>query len=145
MVRMRCPACGRYFRPRPQVRSQTYCSAPDCQRERRRRRQKEKRRTDPDYRDNDLRCRRDWATSNPDYWKRYRDEHPGYTDRNRRQQQARNRKQREARIAKEDLARAVSGLPSGRYRIVRIEADGIANEDVSIVEITVLSTPCEDS
>jgi len=49
----RCKACGQDFRPRPQVPKQTYCSTPECQRERRRITQQMKRRDDPDYLGND--------------------------------------------------------------------------------------------
>ena len=141
----RCKACGRDFRPRPQVPKQTYCSTPECQRERRRSTQQKKRREDPDYLGNDSDYYKEWATKNPDYWKRYRESHPDYADRNRQMQQNRNQKQREARIAKVDVSGQAFSLPSGRYRLTPITADGIANEDAWIVEITVLSALCEDS
>ena len=52
-----CKACGTAFQPHPKVQNQTYCSSPECQRERRRRWQQKKRRDDADYRDNDVRAR----------------------------------------------------------------------------------------
>jgi len=138
----RCIACGEDFRPHPQVPLQTYCSAPECQRERRRRSQKKKRREDPDYRENDSRYNKDRAVLNPDYWKRYRENHPDYADRNRQMQQNRNQKQRDAKIAKVDVSLMIFALPSGRYRLTPVTADKIANEDSWIVEITALSAPC---
>lgn len=134
-----CRACGRPFIPRPQTPHQTYCSHPECQRERRRRWQQQKRRDDADYRDNDSRASKDWAAAHSDYWKRYRDDNPVYVERNRNLQQKRNRKLRGQRIANEDVFPPPSSPPSGRYRLVPLSADGIANGDVWIVEIAVLS------
>ena len=144
MEARRCAACGRRFRPRPQIPRQCYCSAPECQRERRRRWQQVKRHDDPDYLGNDSDYYNDWAAKNPDYWKRYRASHPDYADHNRQMQQIRNQKRREAKIAKVDASGLLSSLSSGRYRLTSISADGIAKEDAWIVEITVLSETYSD-
>ena len=133
-----CKACGTAFQPHPKVQNQTYCSSPECQRERRRRWQQKKRRDDADYRDNDVRARKAWATENPEYWKRYRDENPAYAQRNRNLQQLRNQNLRASVIANEDVSRPFNQLPAGRYRMVLIE-DGSANGDAWIVEIAVLA------
>ena len=82
-----CQACGHPFTPRSQNPNQKYCTNSECQRERRRRWQQQKRRDDADYRDNDARASKAWATENPEYWKRYRDENPAYAERNRNLQQ----------------------------------------------------------
>ena len=55
METRRCAACDKAFRPRSQVRDQTYCSALTCQRVRRRRWQRAKRQRDADYRENQAR------------------------------------------------------------------------------------------
>jgi hypothetical protein len=141
----RCKACGCLFHPRPQVPDQSYCPVPECQRERRRRWQQQKRQGDPHYRENDVDHYKAWAATNPDYWKRYRDSHPGYADRNRSLQQDRNRRQPAEVIANEGASTPVFSLPSGRYRIIPIMSEGIANEDAWIVEITVISSGCDDS
>ena len=133
-----CKACGTAFQPHPKVQNQTYCSSPECQRERRRLWQQKKRRDDADYRDNDVRARKAWATENPEYWKRYRDENPAYAQRNRNLQQQRNQNLRASVIANEDVSRPFNQLPAGRYRMVLIE-DGSANGDAWIVEIAVLA------
>ncbi len=133
-----CKACGTAFQPHPKVQNQTYCSSPECQRERRRRWQQKKRRDDADYRDNDVRARKAWATENPEYWKRYRDENPAYVQRNRNLQQQRNQNLRASVIANEDVSRPFNQLPAGRYRMVLID-DGSANGDAWIVEIAVLA------
>ena len=133
-----CDACGRSFTPRPQTPHQTYCTHPECQRERRRRWQQQKRQGDSDYRDNDLRNSKAWASENPLYWKQYRDENPNYVGRNRNLQQQRNQKQRSALIANEDVSNRLPPLPPGRYRIARILADGTIEGQTWIVEITPL-------
>ena len=133
-----CACCGNPFQPRPQIPTQEYCSSPECQRERRRRWQQQKRQGDSDYRDNDIRNSRTWASENPQYWKQYRDENPDYVGRNRNLQQQRNQKQRSALIANEDVSNPFSPLPSGRYRMARILADGTIGGQTWIVEITPL-------
>jgi len=135
----RCAACGQAFEPNPRIHQQAYCPNPECQRERRRRWQQQKRRDDADYRDNDVRASKAWASENPEYWKHYRDENPTYAERNRTLQQQRNRNLRASVIANEDVSRPFNQLPAGRYRMVRIK-DGIAKGDAWIVEITVLAT-----
>lgn len=135
-----CDACGRLFTPRPQTPHQAYCCNPECQRERRRRWQQQKRRVDSDYRDNDSRAGRAWAAENPDYWKQYRDDNPTYAERNRNLQQKRNQKLRRQMIANEDVSLQSNSPPSGRYRLVPLSEDGIANGDAWIVEIAVLSS-----
>jgi hypothetical protein len=141
----RCASCHRSFQPRPQAPRQTYCSATDCQRERRRRWQISKRHEDPDYRDNDARCRKRWAAEHPDYWKRYRHAHPDYTVRNRILQQKRNWRRRTTLIANEDASACAPAPSAGRYRLIRIADQKIANEDAWIVEIRVLSCVSADA
>lgn len=134
MATKRCAACGRLFNPWPQIPNQQFCSEPDCQRERRRRKQQAKRKNNPVVRDSDAQYLRDWVAKNPDYWKAYRGCHPEYVERNRRAQLERNQR----RIAKDNPSLPV-GLPAGRYQMIPVSNDVIANEDVWIVEIIVLS------
>jgi len=148
MERRRCAACGRLFRPRPQVPRQRYCEASACQRERRRRWQREKRSRDPDYRDNQRRAQRHWLERHPEYWRRYRRTHPDYTRRNRAQQRARDRRRRGAGaahasaplLAKMDASRPISPPPRGTYRLIPLgPAEGLAKRDAWMVEIAWLS------
>lgn len=136
-----CAACGQNFNPLPQVPEQTYCSDPECQRERRRRWQREKQRTDPDYRDNQLRSQKKWAQDHPNYWQQYRKKNPCYVERNRKRQHARNENQRLAKIAKMDASAIPLPPPTGRYRLIPVSHDEVAKKDEWIVEITVLSSP----
>jgi len=140
MTTKHCAACGKEFEPRPQARNQTYCSAHECQRERRRAWQKKERRTDSEYREVDADYNKEWAKNNPGYWEKYRAGHPEYTERNRKLQHVRNLNQRNAKNANWNEPVAPVPFPSGRYRLIAIGLDGIANGDASIVEITVISS-----
>ncbi|WP_035384469.1 hypothetical protein [Ferriphaselus sp. R-1] len=135
-----CIACGRSFKPRPQIPQQSYCSSPDCQRERRRQWQRHKLQSDPDYQDNQARAQQAWSQRNSDYWREYRASHPKYVERNRALQQERNAKATVAPIAKMDASIPVIPLPSGIYHLRLVTEDGIAKMDVWTVEITVHSS-----
>lgn len=67
-----CACCGLPFHPDPRVKNHTFCSAPDCQKERRKQWRQTKLKTDPAYRDNKSRIQRDWLDRNPNYWREYR-------------------------------------------------------------------------
>lgn len=43
-------------------------------------------------------------------------------------------------IANEDVSSPLNSPPSGRYRLVPLSGDGVANGDAWIVEIAVLSS-----
>ena len=141
MESVRCAACGKVFRPRPQVPQQCYCAAPACQRERRRLWQQAKRQSDPNYQDNQTRAQRAWRDRNPDYWSEYRRTHPQYSERNRTQQRERNDRRRERLIAKMDVSTPVFPIPSGIYQISHAPSAGIAKMDAWTVQITLLPTP----
>ena len=136
----RCLACGDPFPLRTQSPDQSYCSAIECQRQRRKLWQREKRQTDDDYRQNQARAQRTWLDSQPDYWQRYRAEHPDYTQRNREQQRVRSGAQRVGTIAKMDASKPAPALASGTYRLSAIAPKGVAKMDAWIVEITVLTS-----
>ena len=136
-----CKACGKAFQSHPKVPNQTYCSSPECQRERRRRWLEEKRQFDADYQGNEPQKIEQWRNEHPDYWKQYRLDNPDYANRNRNLQQIRNQRSRNPMIANEYELPELSPLASGRYRLIPVIADVIANEYELIVEITVLSIP----
>jgi hypothetical protein len=146
MEQRRCAACGKAFRPRPQVPQQNYCSAVACQRARRRRWQQAKRQSDADYRENQVRARRAWAQGHPGYWREYRRTHPQYRESNRDAARRRQRHRRHAaRFAKVDASRPLSRVPSGTYRIVPADPTEFAKMDAWIVEMTLISMPSEES
>lgn len=136
MPKKNCLACGEEFLPWPQILNQQFCSRPECQKERRRRRQAERRAKSLEHQASDAQYFQDWAAKNPGYWKRYRETHPEYAERNRQQQKLRS----SARIAKDNVSR-LTALPGGRYRLQGLSSDGVANESVWIVEILVLAGP----
>ena len=140
MSKRPCASCGMLFVPRPQIHNQLFCSNPQCQRERRRRRQAERRTSNPDRRVNDALYYKDWLTKHPDYWKNYRASHPEYAERNRVQQRQRNKDRKNVEIAKDAVWPAPPFI-GGLYRLSPVTRRMIANEDVWIVEISVLSGP----
>ena len=142
MENKQCVACGKSFQPRPQVPDQTYCSAPDCQRERRKQWHRRKLQTDPDYQDNQMRAQQAWTQRNPDYWREYRESHPEYVERNRTQQQGRNAKDMGNPIAKMDVSNSAIPLPSGIYHLSLATETDIAKMVVWTVEITVHACQC---
>jgi len=119
---------------------QNYCSRPECQRERRKLWQLQKRRSDKDYKANQLQCQRRWRESHPDYWQQYRSAHPEYVLRNREQQRARNAVHQDSSIAKMDSSALISPIASGTYRLTAAEEGEIAKMDAWIVKITLLSS-----
>ncbi|MBI5920901.1 MAG: hypothetical protein HY847_04530 [Betaproteobacteria bacterium] len=133
-----CAACGKKFEPRPQARNQTYCSAKECQRERRRNEQNLRRQTKQVSVSNS-RNNKDRAGKNAKYMSNYRNRNPAYADANRKLQAARNQKRRATVIVNEAASAPSSPLPSGRYRLKPILADGIVSEASWIVEITIIS------
>ena len=142
MENKQCVACSQLFQPRPQVPHQSYCSAPDCQRERRRQWQRLKLQTDPDYQNNQSRAQQAWCQRNPDYWREYREANPQYVERNRALQQGRNAKASAPSIAKMDVSIPQIPLPSGIYRLTLVKGAGIAKMDAWTVEITVHACEC---
>lgn len=103
---MRCIHCFKEFKPNPRVKNQQYCGAKKCRRARRALWQRRKAATDPDYRDNQKRCQREWQERNPGYYRLYRMSHPCYVQRNRFLQEIRNNRRRKGKtdqmIAKMD-------------------------------------------
>lgn len=142
MENKQCIACRQPFQPRPQVPGQSYCSAPDCQRERRKQWQRQKMQTDPDYQNNQARAQKAWMKRNPNYWREYRESHPKYVERNRVRQQERNAKVTRQSIAKMDASIPSTPLPSGIYHLSLVTDAGIAKMDVWTVEITVHACQC---
>lgn len=135
----RCLACADAFESTGRVPTQNYCSRPDCQRERRKLWQREKRRSDGDYRENQLQCQRRWREAHPGYWYQYRAEHPDYVERNREQQQVRNAARHAGAIAKMDAIAGNSSLASGTYYLCPVARGAIAEMNALLVRITVLT------
>jgi hypothetical protein len=136
-----CNACGNAFQPRAQAPRQSYCTNPECQRERRRLWQQAKRRSDPDYLDNQLNAQRAWALRNPGYWRAWRARHPGYVEQNRQLQQARNRKGQSQSIANVDVSPLIAPrLPEGIYELRSLDPNVLAKMGVWTVQLAVIAT-----
>jgi len=140
----RCKHCGKRIYPRPQNPNQQYCTQPECQKERKRQWQRQKMKTDPAYQENQRDAARKWRAKNPDYWRNYRNKRKEYTRRNREQQKQRN--QRRGRnagsgnsaIANMDVSDSKNNINSGRYHLIPVTGELVANMDASIVEINVI-------
>lgn len=135
--------CGVLFTPCPQVPGQRYCSRKVCQQARKNEWNRKKYSTDPDYREYKQAARERRKENNPNYWKEYRSRRPAYTQNNRDQQQIRNQKRlnhsSEPVIATPDESIPVNSIRTGRYKIIPIRYDMIANPDECIVEITAIA------
>ena len=118
--KIRCvnPNCRRLFLPDPRAKNQQYCNRKECRRFRKRRWQRRKLKDDPDYRDNQQRAQQGWIEQNRDYWRRYRDSHPGYVNRNRLLQTERDRKRHASHLAKMDALRDFSSVKPGSYYLI---------------------------
>jgi hypothetical protein len=89
----RCPYCQQDFQPSPYRLQQRACSQAECQRRRRADYHRQKIAADPEYRQGCLDSAQKWRSRNPDYWRRYREQHPEAVERNRQQQHVRDQKQ----------------------------------------------------
>lgn len=118
--KIRCanPNCRRLFLPNIRVKNQRYCNKEECRRFRKRQWQRHKLKEDPDYRDNQQRAQQCWAEQNRDYWRRYRDRHPGYVKRNRLLQRERDRKHHPSPLAKMDALSDFSFIKPGSYYLI---------------------------
>ena len=134
-----CNACGTAFLPRPQAPRQSYCTQPQCQKERRRLWQQAKRRSDPDYLSNQVQAQKAWTERNPAYWRNYREEHPTYTQKNRLKQRARNERTGFGNQGVDPSAAANASLSAGVYELRRIDSEPGRKMDVWIVRLTPLS------
>jgi len=85
-----CKFCRRTYLKNPRVKNQKYCNKAECQRARKRRWQRVKLAIDPDSRQNQIDCMRNWRKRNPGYWQEYRKRRKSYSDQNRCLQKIRN-------------------------------------------------------
>ena len=99
MSERRCRYCQKSFRASKFQPLQAVCGEAGCQRRRRSDYHRQKIGADPEY---SKVCRdspRKWRARNPDYWQRYRDDHPDAVARNRQQQKLRDRRRRLRNLA----------------------------------------------
>jgi hypothetical protein len=126
------------------VPNQQYCSEGICQNQRRQKWRKQKMASDKDYKANQCDAQKRWCGKNPDYWGRYRDEHPDYVQRNRQLQRLRNaRRSADNRqcgpIAKRYALTEKKTDISGYYKMIPADEQLIAKSDVSVVKLELIS------
>ena len=114
MVERRCRYCERTFQPSKYQPAQVVCSDSGCQRRRRAEYHHQKIAADPEYRQVCLDSPQKWRSRNPDYWRRYREQHPAAVERNRQQQHVRDQKRRLRDLANNnsvfDLKHSAAGV-----------------------------------
>ena len=148
MEKRPCKNCRRLFEISPQKPDQLYCNRKICQRVRKNWWQNKTLKSDKTYRQNQDAAQKCWLDKNPGYYKKYRENHPEYTERNRQKQRERNRKKRAIghqtsifnKIAKMDVSNAKKPILSGMYVLSSAENPNIAKMDVLIVDISSIST-----
>lgn len=129
---IQCAHCGCLFTPDPRVKNQRYCGEIECRRVRKRKWQKKKLREDPDYKENQRQCQRDWHRRNPEYYRKYRKDHPRYCQRNKLLQSCRNARARP--IAKMDALKPAPLNTPGAFYLIPV----IAKMDASVQKIIVI-------
>jgi hypothetical protein len=130
-VKIKCaaPNCRNLIEPDPRAKNQAYCGGKDCQRARKRKWQREKLAADPDYKANQRDCQKDWHQRHPGYYKKYRQDHPAYRQRNSLLQGYRNTKVR--MIAKMDEFKPAPIKDPGVFYLLPL----IAKMDASIQKV----------
>jgi len=104
MVDRQCRYCEQVFQPSKYQPGQLICSQPSCQQRRRADYHRQKIAVDPEYRQVCRDSPQKWRARNPDYWRRYREEHPSAAERNRLQQHLRDQKRRLRHLANNNSA-----------------------------------------
>jgi hypothetical protein len=95
---------------------------------------------DPDYKDNQRRCQKEWQLRHKGYYRDYRANHPKYADRNRLLQIKRNAKRRQDKtgklIAKIDaLGRGCFSRKGELFRLIPQDNRLIAKIDSLVVKL----------
>ena len=100
--------------------------------------------SDKDYKANQCDAQKRWCSKNQDYWRRYRDAHPDYVQRNRQLQRVRNARRsagtrKRHPIAKRYALTEKKGNISGYYKLIPADGRLIAKSDVSLVRLELIS------
>lgn len=117
-AKIRCRNCGRLFVRDVRVRSQSYCGAKVCQKARKAAWQRQRMAEDDDYRADQREGQKIWRDKSPDYWRRYRQSHPQYCERNRMLQKWRDARAKSGDLAKMDASARIMPLISGTYYLI---------------------------
>ncbi len=151
MQKLRCAHCNDPFTPAPQVPKQTYCSNPNCQKERRKQWQKNRLQSDPDYRANQSRAQKAWTEKNPDYWRELRQSGPDYGNLDFSEQDFLAQESLESFIKMDSLTASQNlrkALFDGVFRLKVLAQPRSVKMDVWIVELSSIHagySPISDS
>jgi hypothetical protein len=92
MKKKRCPHCQTYFIPHPSVnKRQRVCGKNECQKLRKANNNKKWRQNNPKHYRGDYLRLKAWLDKHPGYLKQYRQNHPEYTQKNKKAQLLRDR------------------------------------------------------
>ena len=133
--KIRCPHCKRLFIRDPRVKNQRYCGAKACQRARKAEWQRQKMAKDPAYRADQLDSQKIWRENNRAYWRKYRQGHPEYCQRNRLLQKSRDARSKFGDLAKMDASAQRSPFKTGTYYLV----PHLAKMDASYHKVQLIS------
>ncbi len=142
----KCCHCHRERSTNPRLKGrQSYCGDPPCQRARKADWKRLKLVEDPDYRLNHIEGNKSWRTSNPDYWRTYRQKNPEKAKRNRLLQKLRRIKARRDLGSKgrpDTSVAKVDALFLEKLQVDRVFwlKPAVAKVDALLVEISSVST-----
>ena len=131
----KCINCGKDIILIPQISKQTYCSSDECQKKRKTNWQKQKLKTDPDYKENQIRAQKAWANRNKDYWQKYRELNQN-NDKFENVKTAKEKIIKSKKNVKMDSSKFSAPLVDGIYTLRIIAARQTVNMDSWVVEIT---------
>lgn len=135
-----CVHCGDEFEPDSRVKDQRYCKKEECQKARRALWQKERLRDDPDYKDNQKRCWKEWYSRHPGYYREYRGKNTKYAEANRLRQKLRDMKRRKSGLDKllakmDSIDNRLCRRNGGTFKLIPKDSKLLAKMDVMTVEL----------
>lgn len=137
MTERRCRYCQKSFQLSKFQPCQLVCGELACQRKRRTEYHRQKIASDPEYRDVCRDSPRKWRAGHPDYWARYRMEHPEAVDRNRQQQKLRDRKRHLRNLANNTSARDLKHSAAAVW-LIGAGAEFLANNNLAPAQVFVI-------
>ena len=116
--KIRCLNCRRLFPRDARIKNQKFCGAKVCQKARKARWQRQKMAQDETYLADQHDSQKIWRANNRDYWRKYRQNHPEYCQRNRLLQKVRDSRLKPRNLAKMDASNPITPLVSGKYYLI---------------------------
>lgn len=128
IAKRRCEFCHKWYLPNPRTYLiQRCCTKPECHKKRKAGADKAWRNKNQGYDKGKGRRKkiRSWARSYPDYWQKYRQEHPEYVKKDNKRRHTSHKKEKNA--AKQDTIRKIS--VEKLKSIKEIKPDSAAKQD----------------